>query len=228
MQQPFTPVDDQDCGAGTCGSACGSSFGIAALSSFPSLEDKAADLANIACGLAAKACDTDAMRGDLSNQLCELSKRFIARSNDLLDESDFERLADEEARAREKVLAGGGCGVGDDSQSPIGTDVIFFHRVDVIAEPDFTKVDIFAPLRNRIDLAQRITDVRFFVTDGITTTVCLLTLDYDLSVVGVGSLVQASSYNRTDGMLYSFQDAVNKLLDAEGYAVKRDLLRITQ
>lgn len=222
MQQPFTPADDQNCGAG-----CGSTFGFASLATFPSLEDKAADMANVACGLAAKACDADAANDHgLSKQLSDLSKRFIARSNSYLDDADAERVADEKNAAADSSVglceyapeAAVGC------ESPRGSDVIYFHRPDVIAEPVPGDVDLFSALRHRLDLAHRITDVRFFVTDGLTTTVCLLTLNDDLSVVGVGSLVKSEEYNRIDGMFYAFGDAVSKLLDAEGYANKRTIL----
>lgn len=222
MQQPFTPADDQNCGAG-----CGSTFGFASLSTFPSLEDKAADMANVACGLAAKACDADAANDHgLSKQLSDLSKRFIARSNSYLDDADAERVADEKNAAADSSV--GQCKYAPEAEagceSPRGSDVVYFHRVDVIADPVPGEVDLFSALRHRLDLAQRITDVRFFLTEGLTTTVCLLTLNDDLSVVGVGSLVKSEEYNCTDGMFYAFGDAVSKLLDAEGYANKRTIL----
>lgn len=222
MQQPFTPADDQNCGA-----VCGSTFGFASLATLPSLEDKAADMANVACGLAAKACDADAANDHgLSKQLSDLSKRFIARSNSYLDDADAERVADEKNAAADSSV--GQCKYAPEAEagceSPRGSDVVYFHRVDVIADPVPGEVDLFSALRHRLDLAQRITDVRFFLTEGLTTTVCLLTLNDDLSVVGVGSLVKSEEYNCTDGMFYAFQDAVSKLLDAEGYANKRIIL----
>lgn len=223
MQQPFTPADDQNCGAGTCGSA----IGFASLATLPSLEDKAADMANVACGLAAKACDADAANDHgLSKQLSDLSKRFIARSNSYLDDADAERVADEKNAAADSSV--GQCKYAPEAEagceSPRGSDVVYFHRVDVIADPVPGEVDLFSALRHRLDLAQRITDVRFFLTEGLTTTVCLLTLNDDLSVVGVGSLVKSEEYNCTDSMFYAFGDAVSKLLDAEGYANKRTIL----
>lgn len=226
MQQPFTPADDLNREVG-----CGSTFGFASLDAFPSLEDKAANMANVACGLADKACDADAANDHgLSKQLSDLSKRFIARSNSYLDDADAERVADEKNAAADSTVCQCKCApnaaVG--CESPRGTDVIYFHRTDVIAEPEPGDIDLFSALRHRLDLAHRITDVRFFVTDGLTTTVCLLTLDDDLSVVGVGSLVKSEEYNRTDGMFYAFGDAVSKLLDAEGYANKRTILSNTR
>lgn len=226
MQQPFTPADDLNREVG-----CGSTFGFASLDAFPSLEDKAANMANVACGLADKACDADAANDHgLSKQLSDLSKRFIARSNSYLDDADAERVADEKNAAADSSV--GQCKYAPEAEagceSPRGSDVVYFHRVDVIADPVPGEVDLFSALRHRLDLAQRITDVRFFLTEGLTTTVCLLTLNDDLSVVGIGSLVKSEEYNRTDGMFYAFGDAVSKLLDAEGYANKRTILSNTR
>lgn len=219
MQQPFTPADDQNCGAGG-----GSSFGFASLATFPSLEDKAADMASVACGLAAKACDADAVNDHgLSKQLSDLSKRFIARSNSYLDDADAERKADE-ANQKAQPLTGGGAGFDFNQAEASCSDVVYFHRVDVLAAPKPGEIDLFAALRDRPDLAHRITDLRFFITDGLTTTVCLLTLDGDLSVVGVGSLVNADHYDRRMGMVCAINDALLKLSDAEGYANKRTIL----
>lgn len=222
MEQPFTPVDEQ-CAGGSCGSA----FGFAALATQTTLEDLAVNMANVACGLAAKACDADAVNDHgLSKQLSDLSKRFIARSNSYLDDADAERVADEKNAAADSSV--GQCKYAPEAEagceSPRGSDVVYFHRVDVIADPVPGEVDLFSALRHRLDLAQRITDVRFFLTEGLTTTVCLLTLDGDLSVVGVSCLVDAEKYDCHDGMLYAFGDAVSKLLDAEGYANKRTIL----
>lgn len=74
-----------------------------------------------------------------------------------------------------------------------------------------------APRVTEDQINQRITDVRYWVLEGTTTTLCQITLDNGYSVRGESACVSPANFDEAIGRTYAYKNAFRKLWPLFGF-----------
>lgn len=73
------------------------------------------------------------------------------------------------------------------------------------------------------DMQQKIKKVEYYNIPSTTTTLCFLHLHCGFLITGKSACVDPAKYNVALGEKYSYEDAINKMWELEGYLLSNEL-----
>lgn len=77
------------------------------------------------------------------------------------------------------------------------------------------------------DLQEKTKKVEYFVVPNTTTTLCFMHLHCGFLIIGKSACVDPAKFNTALGEKYSYEDAINKMWELEGYLLANELYGAT-